>query len=99
MACEAYSRAADNDLSCGVRVPAGPVMGRHRRYLTTDGNVKRTTAFTDTESVHETAEDRLGLTGMVCTSCDARNPSDADACRRCGEPSLRRKRSEFANER
>jgi len=42
------------------------------------------------------AEERL-LDKMVCMRCDARNPSDAKSCRKCGYKKLRPKNRERQN--
>ncbi|MFB6236916.1 MAG: 50S ribosomal protein L40e [Halopenitus sp.] len=40
-------------------------------------------------------EERLGLTKSICQSCDARNPLDANKCRKCGHTNLRSKADDF----
>lgn len=40
-----------------------------------------------------TIADRLGHTGLVCQKCNARNPKDAEYCRKCGNDGLREKNS------
>lgn len=64
-------------------------MGRHRRKVTEEFG-----AGVD-EETQQTIEDRLGNTAMICQSCNARNPTDADKCRKCGHTNLRRKASDF----
>jgi len=41
----------------------------------------------------EKAEDRL-LDKAICMRCNARNPTDADKCRKCGHGNLRPKARE-----
>lgn len=41
----------------------------------------------------ETIEDRL-LEKQICMRCNARNPKDADECRKCGYKRLRPKAKE-----
>ncbi|SEO37416.1 LSU ribosomal protein L40E [Halorientalis persicus] len=41
----------------------------------------------------EKAEDRI-LTKMICMRCNARNPNEADRCRKCGYGNLRPKNRE-----
>ncbi|MEF8851415.1 MAG: 50S ribosomal protein L40e [Haloarculaceae archaeon] len=42
------------------------------------------------------AEDRV-LSKQICMRCNARNPVDADSCRKCGYSNLRRKSKERRN--
>jgi large subunit ribosomal protein L40e len=41
----------------------------------------------------QTIEDRL-LGKQICMRCNARNPKDAESCRKCGYKNLRTKASE-----
>jgi large subunit ribosomal protein L40e len=41
----------------------------------------------------EKAEDRI-LSKMICMRCNARNPTEADRCRKCGYGNLRPKNRE-----
>lgn len=43
----------------------------------------------------EIIEERLGHRGQVCTSCQARNPKEAEKCRKCGHTDLRRKAADY----
>lgn len=64
-------------------------MGRH---LTHVGGY---TPSGDPKPVNDQIKDRIGLNSMVCYKCNARNPHDADSCRKCGHENLRPKASEF----
>ena len=44
----------------------------------------------------EPAEDRV-LSKQICMRCNARNPLEADNCRKCGYRNLRRKSKERRN--
>ncbi len=44
----------------------------------------------------EEAEDRI-LNKMICMRCNARNPKNADNCRKCGYGNLRPKSKEPRN--
>ena len=44
----------------------------------------------------EPAEDRV-LSKQICMRCNARNPVEADSCRKCGYRNLRRKSKERRN--
>lgn len=71
-------------------------MGRHRKQTTSDGKVvnEENTSKDPVEAV----EDRLGLNGQICISCNARAPADAQKCRKCGSTQLRSKNTHFQNE-
>lgn len=76
-------------------------MGRHLKYPTKDGSVVKESAIGDTAD-KKTAEPkvlkRLGFGKTVCMDCNARNPEDADACRKCGSSDLREKKHDYADE-
>lgn len=75
-------------------------MGRNRKHVTNNGNVKKPSEFTDHERPRqdEKVEERLGLNDLVCTACEVKNPSDADKCRKCGCTQLRERSKQFRDE-
>lgn len=73
-------------------------MGRHLKYPTTDGDVVPESGVGQSggkKQPNEKVLERLGFGKMVCTSCNARNPTDADACRKCGSSQLREKKHAY----
>lgn len=75
-------------------------MGRNRKHVTNDGNLKKPSEFTDRERPRqdEAVEDRLGLNDLVCTDCDVKNPKGSDKCRKCGCTQLRSRSKQFSDE-
>lgn len=63
-------------------------MGRHRRQVSK-------TPYNGSLELEETVEERLGLTSLICESCNARNTKTADTCRKCNHPNLREKASDY----
>lgn len=59
-------------------------------------NVKSCPCLSSCMARFPEAEERL-LDKMVCMRCDARNPSDAKSCRKCGYKKLRPKNRERQN--
>jgi large subunit ribosomal protein L40e len=57
------------------------------------GTLKRDDGKHAFMATFEKAEDRI-LTKMICMRCNARNPNDADRCRKCGYGNLRPKNRE-----
>lgn len=72
-------------------------MGRHRKHPLSNGNVASEPSGQSSISIRKDVESRLGLNKQICMSCNARNPEDADSCRKCGHNQLRGKKSEYAD--
>lgn len=73
-------------------------MGRHLKYPTKDGDVVKESAVGDSGTKKEPSEavlKRLGFGKMVCMDCNARNPTNASNCRKCGSSDLREKKHAY----
>lgn len=76
-------------------------MGRFLNYPTTDGTIARETAVDEQsgqkKSPHHFVMKRLGFGKQICMGCNARNPSNAEKCRKCGKKELRVKKHAFSD--
>jgi len=72
-------------------------MGRNQKWpVEGDSDVVKASALGN-RNIDERVLDRLGLNSSICMSCNARNPSNADKCRKCGTSNLRPKRRQFSD--
>ena len=69
-------------------------MGRHNRRPTKDGKIVNSTSV-GPKGPSQVVMDRIGLNDNVCMSCNARQDSSLDKCRRCGNKQLRPKAADY----
>lgn len=69
-------------------------MGRHRKATDpSKHDVRKQETVSDPS---EAVEERL-FGHLICESCNARNPKEADKCRKCGHNKLRKKKDQYAD--
>ena len=71
-------------------------MGRKRKHPLSNGQIAKAPS-TQSVSIREDIEARIGLNNTICADCNANNPPNADSCRKCGS-NVRRKKADYADE-